>query len=791
MGFQVLTPRLCTSSLSLNSSQDTSSVTSDTGSDETLADRRGARKQLAKDSFSSGSASPASSRSRSGSYLSDESIRDSTEETEPYSSRASQLKSGDGPQTLLQGAPLPLDLPTDRPRLPHRPLDEKRWPLLLGTRPTLLLRDLALREGAELHLVLLSAWVIVLSRLTGQDDFAVALQNANSDRESTSTGGSAYDRTMHADFSGEPDTLQLLKRIKNGAAISDSHDHSPPRPQHGNSATSVSVAFSWSGPAHGSHAPRPSAGAIPRGFELELHVHDAEDHVEGALCYSPALFETTTIERYADYLTSALERMALDPTRPTTKIDILPPYERALTVQAWNATHTPYPSESCLHHLFEQQVARTPEAVAVVHDNTSLTYHELNRRANCLASKLIRLGARPDMLVAISVERSFGMIIGILAILKAGAAYVPLDPFYPSSRLRDILEDTAPTLLVADNVGRAAIGEAALSTIAVVDPNALLNEEDTHTPCPVGLTSRHLAYVIYTSGSTGKPKGVMVEHQGAVNLAYNRPAMFGIRSDSRYLQFASFSFSHSVSEIFSTLTAGASLYLLRDDIRLDRVRLWEFLLTHSITHISFTSSLLQSCKDMTPLQSLRAIITVGEAVPPSLPLALKTMAPNCQILNNYGSSEITSGIVWTCPEDFCGGAVPIGRPIPNKRVYLLDAHRNPVPLGSVGEIYVGGVGLARGYLNQPQLTAERFIADPFVGEADARMYMTGDLARFLPDGNMLYLGRNDHQVKIRGFRIELGEIESCLRDHPWVAASVVIAKGEENNKRLIAYVYNR
>ncbi|KAF9955515.1 hypothetical protein BGZ72_003654 [Mortierella alpina] len=596
---------------------------------------------------------------------------------------------------------------------------------------------------------------------------------------------------MLADFSGEPDTLQLLERIKRVTSNSDSHDHSLLQPQRGNSVSSVSVAFSWSSLAHGSDSFRSFASAIPLGFELELHVHDADDHIEGVLCYTPALFDTTSIERYASYITSAVERMALDTTLPTTKIDIVPPFEHALTVQAWNATHTPYPSDSCLHHLFEQQAARTPEAIAVVHDNSSLTYAELNTRANRLASKLINLGTRPDMLVAISVERSLGMIIGILAILKAGGAYVPLDPFYPSSRLRDILQDTAPTILVADKTGRAAIEKAALSAIAVVDPNILLEEEDSRAPHPIGLTSRHLAYVIYTSGSTGKPKGVMVEHQGAVNLAYNRPAMFGIRSDSRYLQFASFSFSHSVSEIFSTLTAGASLYLPRDDIRLDRVRLWEFLSINSITHISFTSSLLQDCKGMAPLQSLRAIITVGEAVPPNLPLALKTLAPNCVIHNNYGSSEITSGVVWTCPENFSGGVVPIGRPIPNKRVYLLDARRNPVPLGSVGEMFVGGVGLARGYLNQPELTAERFIFDPFVGEADARMYMTGDLARFLPDGNMVYLGRNDHQVKIRGFRIELGEIESRLRDHPLVAASVVVAKGEEANKRLIAYVVAR
>ncbi|CAO3568686.1 unnamed protein product [Mortierella alpina] len=689
---------------------DTSSVISDAGSDQTLAERLGSRKQLIEHSFASGSTTLATSRSRyaSRSNSKDKYTLNATVEAEPFSSEAPQWQGADRPHTLLQKAHLPLELPTDRPRLPHRPLEEQRWPLLLGTRPTLLLRDLP-------------------------GSLTVGLKNANSDRESIFAGGSAYDRTMHADFSGEPDTLQLLERIQSVVSSSDSHDSSLPRPPHANPATSVSVAFSCSAliPSDPLQAPSRS------GFELELHVHDADDHIEGVICYTPALFETTTIERFAGYITSALERMALDPTRPTTKLGILPPFEHALVVQAWNTTHTPYPSEICLHHLLSNRPHAHPTLSLL------LTYTELDARSNRLASKLIQLGARPDMLVAISVERSLGRIIGILAILKAGAAYVPLDPSYPGSRLGSILDETAPTILVADRAGQDAIGEAMLSTMIVVNPNTLLDEEDTRAPRPVGLTSRHLAY-------TGKPKGVTVEHQGTVNLVCYRPAMFGIRPASRYLQFTSFGFSHSVSETFSTLIAELS--------------------EHDAAAVTW------------------AIITAGKAVPPSLPLALKTLAPNCSILNNYGASEFTSDAVWTCPENYTGGVVPFGRPIPNKRVYLLDAHRNPVPIGSVGEIYIGGVGLARGYLNLPQLTAEKFIFDPFVGEGDARMYMTGDLARSLPDGTMLYLGRNDHQVKIRGFRVELGEIESCLRDHPSVEAAVVVSKGEEDHRRLTAYV---
>ncbi|KAG0200351.1 hypothetical protein BGX28_006550 [Mortierella sp. GBA30] len=496
--------------------------------------------------------------------------------------------------------------------------------------------------------------------------------------------------------------------------------------------------------------------------------------------------------RVCTYMQKALTSLAqaLEDTTETSiqDLEVLPAEERDMMLGDWNATEEDYPDRCCLHHLFEQQVERTPEAVAVVHGDRPLTYAELNSRANCLAQRLIQLGVKPDALIAICVERSPAMIIGVLAILKAGGAYVPLDPLYPSDRLRIILEDTTPALLVADRTGRMALGDTVLSFLTVVDPDTQ-HHEDSNNPQAVGVTSTHLAYVIYTSGSTGKPKGVMIEHQGAVNMIHSRPKMFDIRVDSRVLQFGSFNFSQSVSEIFSALTSGASLYLIHEDIRLDHYRLWDFLERHSITHVSFTPSILPDCKDMPPLVSLRALITIGEAMPPTLLPALRALVPNGTVINNYGSSEITSGaIVWKCPKDFSGVLVPIGRPVPNKRVYLLDTHGNPVPLGTVGEIYVGGVGLARGYWNMPDLTSEKFLPDPFVGGTGALMHRTGDLARYLSDGSLVYIGRNDHQVKIRGFRIELGEIEACLNEHPSLSKAIIVATGEEASKRLVAYV---
>ncbi|KAG0195687.1 hypothetical protein BGX28_000867 [Mortierella sp. GBA30] len=481
--------------------------------------------------------------------------------------------------------------------------------------------------------------------------------------------------------------------------------------------------------------------------------------------------------------------MAKDADRPFATVDILSPEERNLLLETWNDTHAEYQDHLCLHHLFEQQVACTPEAIAVVYKDQSLSYAELNNRANCLAHKLVELGVQPDSLVAICVERSPAMIIGMLAVLKAGGAYVPLDPSFASERLGDTLRDASPVCLVADRSGRAAIGNDTLRTLSVVDPNsnkALNCSSNVQVPY---LTSRHLAYVIYTSGTTGKPKGVMVEHQGVVNLVRSRQSTIGLDSRARMSQFFSFSFDGSVYEIFSALCLGATLYLLEDSTRLDRHQLWKYLDQHSITHVVLTPAVLQDCKDLSPLSTPTTFVIAGEALSAALVRTLHTMIPNCTVINEYGPTETTvAAVSWRCTKDIRNNIVPIGRPSANKRLYVFDGLGKPVPFGAVGELYIGGVGVARGYLNRPELTAERFLPDAFVDDVDARMYRTGDLVRYLPDGNLAYLGRNDHQVKIRGFRIELGEIEAHLREHHVVSEAAVITSGEGSNKRLIAYV---
>ena len=524
-------------------------------------------------------------------------------------------------------------------------------------------------------------------------------------------------------------------------------------------------------------------------YPFALSVEDFGDALGlTAQVAQPLLPETFCgyMQRALESLVDALER---DEETPVRQLEVLPAAERQLLLEAWNATQSAYPEHLCMHELFEQKVERAPAAIALVFEKHTLTYAELNERANRLAHRLIELGVGPDQRVALCVERSPAIVIGLLAILKAGGAYVPLDPAYPTERLAYILSDAQPTLLLADQVGREALGEAALAALLVLDPN-LLPAGPAHNPGRPDLASRHLAYIIYTSGSTGNPKGVMIEHRGAINLALAQIKLFATSPSSRVVQFASISFDASIWEILMALGAGAALYLATDRERQGAAALLPYLALHGITHATLPPALL-AASDAAGLSSLRTLIFAGESPSAALISACKEKT---EVFNAYGPTETTvCATAWRCPEDFEGGAVPIGRPIANTHLYLLDSERQPVPVGAIGELYVGGAGVARGYLNRPELTAERFLPDLLSGSSSTvpgrRMYRTGDLARYLPDGNLEFLGRNDHQVKIRGYRIELGEIEARLSQHPGIREAVVIAREDAaGEKRLVAYV---
>ncbi|KAK3827397.1 MAG: syringopeptin synthetase C [Benniella sp.] len=722
-------------------------------------------------------------------------------------------------KTALADAPVLLNLPTDRPRPPQRSYVGESIPICLDSHLTCALRQLCQEYGVTLYMAILAAWSCVLSRLSGQDDIVIGSPSANRNHHQIETLIGFFINTLalRIDLSGDPTVRQLLERVQKTSLDAQNHQDlpfeqvvdcaQPPRSLRHSPLFQVMFVLQNNETSEwdlaGLEAVYADSSYEIAKFDLNLGLYESDDEIMGRLAYSTALFDRATMERQIGYLRMMLQAMVKDVNQHIMSVDLLLQAERDLALGEWNKTQQDYPVDLCIHNLFEHQVERTPQATALASNGQSMTYTELNERANRLAYHLIGLGVQPESLVAICIERSFAMIVGVLAILKAGGAYVPLDPAYASERLKDILADASPSIVIADAVGRTTLGEAILS-MTVVDPNEIQDADQraernhveriasnqlVSNPHVPGLTSSHLAYIIYTSGSTGKPKGVMIEHGGIVNLIHARPESFGISASSRVLQFTSLNFDHSVSEIFSTLTSGACLHLIQDHTRLDQHQLWEYLMKHSITHVSFTPALLQNSKDMPAMSTLQLLIIMGESLPAELVRSIQPLVPGGNILNSYGPTEITvSAITWRCPQNYMEDIVPIGRPLANKTTYILDGNRQPVPIGAVGELYIGGVGVARGYLNQPELTASVFLPDPFAGDSNARIYKTGDLARYLPDGNIVCLGRNDQQVKVRGFRIELGEIEARLQDHPLVQSAAVVAIGDGSDKRLVAYV---
>ncbi|WP_038885290.1 non-ribosomal peptide synthetase, partial [Serratia marcescens] len=457
-------------------------------------------------------------------------------------------------------------------------------------------------------------------------------------------------------------------------------------------------------------------------------------------------------------------------------------------LHGWNRTERDYPLDQTLAALFEQQVRRTPDATALVSGAESLSYAQLNARANRLAHALIARGVGPDSRVAVCAERGLHMVTALFGILKAGGAYVPLDPAYPGERLQYILQDADPVLLLADAAGRAALGEPATPQLALEAalPDTLSAENPERRA-----QASHLAYVIYTSGSTGKPKGAMNEHRGVVNRLVWMQEAYGLTAADTVLQKTPFGFDVSVWEFFWPLMVGARLVMAKPEGHKDPDYLSRAIEQYGVTTLHFVPSMLQSFladgQAATRCGQVVRVMCSGEALPAALVAEFYRRLPQAELHNLYGPTEAAVDVTaWHCSREADRVSVPIGRPIANTRIYLLDDHGQPVPLGAVGELYIGGVQVARGYLNRPELTAERFLSDPFA--PGGRMYRTGDVARYLANGDIEYLGRNDQQVKIRGFRIECGEIEAVLATHPAVREAVVDARAVGDDKRLVAWV---
>ena len=703
-------------------------------------------------------------------------------------------------KAALAGAPALLTLPLDHARPAEQSFAGASVEVRLGARLTRALKALSLRHGVTLHMTLLAGFAALLSRLSGQEEVVIGSPSANRGRGETEglIGFFLNTLALRVDLSGAPTVAELLSRAKAASFGAQSNQDLPfeqvveiVRPPRSLSHSAVFQAmFAWQNAPRGELAlPGLTLSLLESEhaaaqFDLTLSLSEAGDGIAGSFTYATALFDSETIERWLGYWVRLLEGMAADETQAVERIALLSGAERQRVLVEWNATAAEYPADKCIHELFEAQARQRPAAVAVVHGDRQLTYGELNARANRLAHHLRGLGVKPDGRVAICVERGLEMVVGLLAILKAGVAYVPLDPAYPRERLAFMLEDSAPGALLTDAASRAAVADCGgdLPAIDLVADAALWAGRPESNPGRAGLTPGHLAYVIYTSGSTGKPKGVMVEHRNFTNLIHWHCAAFGLEPGMSSSAAAGFSFDASAWEIWPVLCAGGILAVPPTTAARDPQALtawWE----HQPLDVSFlptpVAEFALARGSVNP--HLQTLLTGGDRLrqlPEMLPFSL---------VNNYGPTETT--VVATSGRLKPGASiVSIGRPISNTRIYILDGQGEPVPIGVAGELYIGGAGVARGYLNRPELTAERFVADPFAGKPGARMYRTGDLGRWLADGNIEFLGRNDFQVKIRGFRIELGEIEARLLEHAGVREAVVLAREDSaGDKRLVAY----
>ncbi|CAJ7933416.1 non-ribosomal peptide synthase [Burkholderia pseudomallei] len=757
-------------------------------------------------------------------------------------------------QTNLSGAPTLLELPTDRPRPPKQSHAGASVEVKLGAALSERVKRLSQRHGVTPYMTLLSSWAAVLGRLSGQEEVVIGSPVAGRNRTEVEAliGFFVNTLALRLDLSSEPTVGELLKRTKAQVLSAQAHQDLPfdqvvervKPPRSTAHPPLFQVMFVWQNmPAGELTIPGLTIRAVETPlqtaqFELTLSLREAGDDIVGHLNYASALFDESTVRRYVTYWCRLLEGMTAGAADQTiVGLPLLDEAERKQVVYAWNATERDYPIEQCIHQLFEAQVDRKPEAIALTFDGRRLSYAELNARANRLAHYLQARGVGPGRLVALCAERGIEMVVGLLAILKAGGAYVPLDPAYASDRLRGIVEDSQPALVLADAVGRAALGEldGALPVIDLETDALRWREMPATNPEVASQHVHHLAYVIYTSGSTGRPKGVMVEHAQVVRLFGATQAWFGFDERDVWTLFHSYGFDFSVWEMWGALLHGGRLVIVPTEVTRTPSAFFALLCAEGVTVLNQTPSAFQALmsaqeeREEAALKAdvdaeaeaagnieranvvahrLRYVIFGGEALEPrTLASWYARHGERTQLVNMYGITETTVHVTYCAlrAEDAMRlGASPIGVRIPDLQLYVLDARREPVPMGVTGELYVGGAGVARGYLNRPELTRERFIDDPFV--AGGRLYKTGDLARWRTDGSLEYLGRNDFQVKIRGFRIELGEIEAQLAKVTGVREVVVLARdsaaevrdnatpnvptpksSSETEKRLVAY----
>ncbi len=718
------------------------------------------------------------------------------------------------------GGTLPvLELPTDRPRAAVQSFGGASETLSLPASLAEGLNTLARREGVTLFMLLLAAFKATLHRYTGQTDIIVGSPIANRNRIETEglIGFFVNTLALRTDLSGDPSFLELLKRVRTAALEAYAHQDMPfeqlveqLQPDRSMNRHPLFQVMFQLGNAPMSEASLPGltlqgieTERVTTQFDLSVDIVEDADGLLAVAEYSTDLFDARTVARLLGHFRNVLERVAERADESIARLPLLSDAEREQLLIEWNATGGERPPDKCLHELFEARAARAPDAVAVVGRGERLTYAALDARANQLAHFLRSLGVGPETRVGVLLERSPEMVVALLAVLKAGGAYVPLDPSYPRQRLAFILEDARAPVLITQARLRELIPERAAEETRVVrldDEREAVAGQSASSPDAV-VRAENLAYVIYTSGSTGRPKGVAVTHESLVNHQSAVRDAFGLSADDRVLQFASLSFDVAAEEIFPTLLCGATLVLRDDESGGFGEGLLRQLVEHRVSVLNLPASVWHewagelSRGGVSLPECLRLLIVGSERVLRESLASWEEMARGrTRLLNAYGTTETTITATLYRPPDgteetHAGTALPIGRPVTNTRTYILDRLMQPVPVGVVGELYVGGRGVARGYLKRPALTAEKFIPDMFGGEPGARLYRTGDLARYLCDGNMEFVGRADEQVKVRGFRIEPGEVEAALNEQSGVREALVLARPDaEGRSRLVAYV---
>jgi len=708
------------------------------------------------------------------------------------------------------GGSLPvLQLPTDHPRPAMQSCRGAQRPIQLSPGLSDTLRALSQREGTTLFMTLLASFAVLLHRYTGQSEIVVGTVSAGRKRSELDglLGCFQNPLALRVNLAGNPTFRELMRRTKDltlGALSNDDvpfatlvNELHPERDFSRNPMLQVliSLAPKMTRVEPGWDLSQMTVDTGAAKFDLDLELDDRPSGIQGRLVFNTDLFDATTVARIAGHWQVLLHDIVANTEQQVSHLQLLTAAENRQIVE-WNSSEKAYPREQCIHQLIEAQAARTPESLAVVREKQKLTYRELNGRANQLASYLRQRGVGPETPVGIALESSSELIIALLAVLKVGGACVPLDPKYPRERLEYMLEDSEARLVIADDGTIAGLPGEPCSVINITADWDVIGREPRENVENVA-SPESLAYVIYTSGSTGKPRGVLLTHGGLVNHNTASIELYGLHASDRVLQFSSISFDIAIEEIFPTLMGGATLVLKTNEMPLAIADFLSWIRERGVTVLDLPTAywheLVHEAAELRKKlpAKLRLVIVGGEKASASALAAWKKIAAErIRWVNTYGPTE--ASVIATAYEPVekeIPATLPIGRPIRNVQIHLLDSHLQPVPVGIRGELHIGGVGVARGYLNRPELTAQKFIKDPFRPEPGARLYNTGDLARYLPNGDIEFLGRSDDQVKIRGFRVELGEVEAALNQYPETAESVVVAREDgHESKRLIAYI---